>query len=45
MNESAKRNTWLRLRDTLPWQETSSKECDVLGNLYFVFMHTSAIHC
>ena len=28
--ESTKRNAWLCLRDTSPWQAANSEECDVV---------------
>ena len=38
MNRSAKRNTWLSLRDTSLWQATDSEECNVVWrNRYVVF--------
>ena len=45
LNELTKRNAWLSLWDTSPWQAANSDECDVAWhNQYFVFLHASRIY-
>ena len=39
LKESTKKNAWLILLDTSPWQATNSEECDVdWHNKHFVFL-------
>ena len=45
LNESTKRNAWLTLRDTIPWQQPTVRSVMLFGVVdIFAFMHTSPLY-